>query len=76
LLHWFRLFAWLNDYLGILPHGDWLVKGWTQFPIFITHLYLLELVGKELSRQGLNPLHSSTFWLTAFNPALLHNGPI
>jgi Gpi18-like mannosyltransferase len=75
LLHWFRLFAWLNEYLGILPHGDWLVKGWTQLPVFISHLYLLDLVGKELTRQGLNPLHSATFWLTAFNPALLHNGP-
>jgi Gpi18-like mannosyltransferase len=76
LLHWFRLFAWLNEYLGFMPHGDWLVKGWTQLPIFISHLYLLELVGKELTRQGLNPLHSATFWLTAFNPALLHNGPV
>jgi len=76
LLHWFRLFAWLNEYLGILPHGDWFVKGWTELPIFISHLYLLELVGKELTRQELNPLQSSVFWLTAFNPALLHNGPI
>lgn len=76
LLHWFRLFAWLNECLGIFPHGDGLVKGWTQLPIFISHLYLLALVGKELSQQGLNPLHSATFWLTAFNPALLHNGPI
>ncbi len=76
LLHWLRLFAWLNQYLGILPHGDWLVKGWTQLPIFISHLYLLDLVGKELTRQGLNPLQSSVFWLTAFNPAFLHNGPV
>lgn len=76
LLHWFRLFAWLNEYLGFMPQGDWLVKGWTQLPIFISHLYLLNLVGRELSRQGFNPLHSATFWLTAFNPALLHNGPV
>jgi Gpi18-like mannosyltransferase len=76
LLHWFRLFAWLNEYLVFLPHGDWLVKGWTQLPIFMSHLYLLDLVGKELTRQRLNPLHSATFWLTAFNPALLHNGPV
>ncbi|NOT12148.1 MAG: hypothetical protein HOP23_10010 [Methylococcaceae bacterium] len=75
-LHWLRLFAWLNEYLGIMSHSDWLVKGWTQLPIFISHLYLLDLVGKELTRQGLNPLHSSIFWLTAFNPALLHNGPV
>ena len=76
ILHWLRLFAWLNDYLGVSSLSDGWIKAWMQLPVFLCHLYLLERVGKELSRQGLDPLRSATFWVTAFNPALLLNGAV
>jgi len=76
LLHWFYLFACLLETIDIFPHSVLLVKAWTQLPIFISHLFLLDRLGKSLSDQGRDPLNSACFWLTAFNPALLLNGPV
>lgn len=76
LLHWLRILAWLTDGLGAPRLSDWLIKGWVELPIFLTHLYLLDLIGQELEQQNKNPLSSWIFWLTAFNPAFLINGPI
>lgn len=76
LLHWLRILAWLTEGLGIPRLSDWLIKGWVELPIFLTHLYVLDLIGHELERRNINPLSSWIFWLTAVNPAFLINGPI
>jgi Gpi18-like mannosyltransferase len=75
-LEWLWLVGTIYDLLGQLPGPDWLFKCWVLLPVVISQLVLLVLLAKVIGDSGRVVCRSPTFWLLAFNPAILMGGPV
>lgn len=75
-MEWLWLVAKLYSLFGQLPGPDWLFKLWAFLPVIIAQLVLLALLAQVIAETGRVVCRTPTFWLFAFNPAILMGGPV
>lgn len=76
LLHWLYLGAQLLEWSKFPEPSHYLVKTWSEIPVWFCQIFLLIQVGNFLRSRQVEPYSSPVFWLTAFNPAILLDNPI